>query len=151
MKKATPLTRILFSVALLAVVIYLYQQRKSGGRDAASRQPLPAISPADAGTDRFAWIPAYSGADISGIHSRITHGELNYGFEFQTAEDMHRVIDYYETRLHQAGFTVETKLKGNVEIDLHAESPDRKRTIDVVAEQPAEKSPSVVAVAAVQK
>jgi len=150
-KKTTPLIRILFSFALLAVVIYIYQQRETSGPGAASKQPFLADSPTAAGTDRFAWIPRYPGADISGIHSRVTHGELNYGFEFQSADDMHQVISFYESGLHATGFTVQTKLKGSMEIDLHAESPDRKRMVDVVVEQVADKPASAVTVSAVQK
>ena len=151
MKKTSPLVRILFSVALLAVVIYIYQQRKASGSGAASRQPFPAESPSAEGGGRFQWIPSYPGASISGIHSRLARGEMNYGFEFQSAADPQQVISFYEAGLHAEGFTAQTKAKASVEIDLHAESPDRKRRIDVVAEQTADQPGSAVTVAAVQK
>ncbi|MEQ1947506.1 MAG: hypothetical protein ABL995_09965 [Bryobacteraceae bacterium] len=141
--------RVLFSIALIAVVIFIYQQRRRGGSNA----PFLASDPSAEGNQRFRWIPGYPGAQLSGIHSRVTHGELNYGYEFQTPDDVQKVAGFYQEKLRSTGFTVQSKDKGGVEIDLHGESPDRTRMIDVTAQQVKEPSGTTtgVSVAALQK
>ena len=134
----------------MAVVLYIYEQRKTGS---VSKEPFLANAPSSEGGERFGWIPRYPVAELSDIHSRVTHGELNYGFEFRTGDDVRKIISFYEERLRAGGFTVLSKDKGGVEIDLHGESPDRKRIIDITAEQSTDKSGSGtgVTVAALQK
>lgn len=132
----------------------MYQRQKPAA--SASKVPFLAESPSAAGGDRFAWLPKYPGASVSNIQSRVTHGELNYGYQYQTADDIPQVISFYEKLLRGLGFTIQTKQKGDIEIDLHGESPDRRRMLDIVAERPAPKTGEEAAltnviVAAVQK
>lgn len=150
MNKRNPLLRILFSVALVAVVFFIYQQRRGGF---GSKAPFVTNTPSGEGGNRFAWIPSYPGAQISDIHSRVTHGELNYGFEFRSQDEFRKVAAFYQEGLRTAGFTVQSKEKGGIELDLHGESPDRTRIIDIVTEQLGDKGPNVtgVTVAAQQK
>ncbi|MEQ1886750.1 MAG: hypothetical protein ABL967_16935 [Bryobacteraceae bacterium] len=143
--------RLLFSLVLIGVIVFIYQQRKAGR--GGSNTPLLANDPSAEGADRFRWIPAYPGAQLSDIHTRVTHGELNYGYDFQTPDDLQKVSGFYQEKLRASGFTVQSKDKGGVEIDLHGEAPDRTRMIDVTVEQIKQESGTTtgVSVAALQK
>ncbi|HEV2198582.1 MAG TPA: hypothetical protein VGR73_02080 [Bryobacteraceae bacterium] len=133
-RPGNPLVKILLSAALLGIGVYLVQTRgapKSPARGVAVVPSLRSNAPSSEGSKSFAWIPRYPGANIANIRTRETSKILSYGFEFQSADASAAVAAFFESGLRTAGLTVVTRSPSAGEIDLHGESPDRKRLIDV--------------------
>lgn len=124
--------RVAFSAVLVAFVIFLVQYRKSLPPASTSNSTPTAAKPfpSPEGGQGFAWIPAYPGAEIENIRTKLTHGEQSYGYRFHTPDEFKKVDDFYADQLKAAGFTVIEKQHPDG-VDLHAEYPDRTRLLDV--------------------
>ena len=134
LRRGSPLVKILLSAALLGLGLYLVQTRKaqqSPARGVAVAPSFRSNAPSSEGTKSFAWIPRYPGANVENIRTRETSKVLSYGFEFQSSDAPAAIAAFFENGLRAAGFTVVKRSPGAEETDLHGESPDRKRLIDV--------------------
>jgi hypothetical protein len=92
-------------------------------------------SPSAEGASSFAWIPRYPGATLLNIRSQQTAALLTYGFEFQTADAPASVAEFFDQRLRAAALSLTTRSPGAEETNLHGESSDGKRQIDVGIEK----------------
>jgi hypothetical protein len=135
--------RFVLAIVLVAFAYFVGQYRKAVPRgragdsgavnsSTAARTTFPADSASDRAS-RFAWIPAFPGAEIEGITSKLTRGQIAYGFHFRTAQDFKSALAFYGDKLKEAGFQVEIKDSSDKGGELHADSADGKRTFDVVA------------------
>lgn len=132
MRTATPRNRIVFSVAVLVVGLGLVWYRRSHSVAEDAKKPFLSQAPSSEGTNRFAWVPSYPGATISDIRTKMTRGELSYGFAFRTPDGSEKILSFYQSQLQAAGFKVDVK-RGDVGGQLHAEDSDGKRSFDLTA------------------
>jgi hypothetical protein len=139
--------RIMMSAVLVAFAIFVVQYRKSmpggnGGageratsksaaKSAAESKTLPSIAPSSTRASRFSWIPSFPGAQTEDIRTKLTHGQLSYGFSFRTSQNFDQVIAFYKQTLEAQGFKVEVRNIGDNGANLHAESGGR--TLDMGA------------------
>ena len=129
--------RLILTVVFVAFAYFVAQYRKSAPatapllRDMYSGPLQKEDLPAE-GVNRFAWVPAFPGAQMENITSKVTRGQHAYGFSFRTEQEFDRVLAFYGDKLKEAGFKVEIKNQEARGGDLHAESSDGKRTFDVV-------------------
>ena len=131
-RAANPRNRIVASAVLLAVVaaVVWYQRSHPGpGKGDSGKKAFLSQAPSSEGSGRFAWVPPYPGATVSGIRTKMTHGELSYGFEFRTPDPSGKVLSFYQNHLQEAGFKVDLRNTGQ----LHAEDPGGKRVLDMTA------------------
>ena len=93
---------------------------------------LAATAPLPGKQNRFAWVPAYPGAELIATHTTRNGGQLIYKGEFHAKDDGATVRAFFESKLKAAGFDVIGKggLTGN-SWDLRADDPNGMRTIDV--------------------
>jgi hypothetical protein len=136
-RTATPRNRIVFSVAVLVVGLSLVWYRRSHPAAGEAKKPFLSQAPSSEGTNRFAWVPSYPGATISDIRTKMTRGELSYGFAFHTPDASEKILSFYQSRLQALGFKVDVK-RGDAGGQLHAENSDGKRSFDLTAAKAAE-------------
>lgn len=151
-RRGSPLVKILLSAAVLGVGVYLVQSRKAPKVPEHGVAVAPSFrsnAPSSEGAKSFAWIPRYPRAEIANIRTRETAKVLSYGFDFQSADGPAAIEKFFEDGLRAAGFTVVTRSPSAGETDLHGESPDRKRVIDVGVDQAG--SGAIVTVAATEQ
>jgi hypothetical protein len=137
-----PRNRIILSgvVLVLALSAVWYQRTHPGARTGAvSDKPFLSKAPSAEGNQQFAWVPAYPGAKISDIRTKMTRGELSYGFSFLTHDPFDQVLSFYRQQLQNAGFKVEVSNAGGGG-RLHADDPADKRTLDMTSAKTAEGS-----------
>jgi hypothetical protein len=140
-RKISPLLRVMISAVLLAFAIFVMVYRKSlppaprtAPTEAASKnKPFLSTAPSSEGANRFAWIPAFPGAELHDINTKQTRDLLSYGFSFHTAKDFKEVLAFYRDRLQAAGFKVDVKDSADTGGELHADAADGTRSFDVIA------------------
>jgi hypothetical protein len=150
-RRGNPLLKILLSAAILGVAVYVVQSRKAPKSTArvATVPSFRSSAPSSEGTKSFSWIPRYPGATVANIRTRETSKILTYGFEFESADAPAAIAAFFERGLRTGGFTVVTRTPSADEIDLHGESPDRKRLIDIGVDKAS--AGAVVTVAATEQ
>src|SRR5689334_5000241 len=102
-----PRNRMILSgvVLVLALSAVWYQRTHPGARKGpASDKPFLSKAPSAEGNQQFAWVPAYPGAKISDIRTKMTRGDLSYGFSFVTSDPSGQVLSFYRQQLQNAGF-----------------------------------------------
>lgn len=132
-RTASPRNRIVFGAAVLVVVAGLVWYQRSHPAATSAKKPFLSQAPSSEGTNQFAWLPAYPGATISNIRTKMTRGELSYGFSFVTPDASEKVLSFYQSRLRAAGFKADVKSSGDAGGQLHAEDSAGKRTLDLTA------------------
>jgi hypothetical protein len=140
-RTANPRNRIAFSAVVLAIGLGMvwYQRSHPAARTAGSaKKPFLSQAPSSEGSKTFAWVPAYPGATVSGIRTKMTRGELSYGFSFQTPDGSEKILSFYQSQLQAAGFKVDVKSAGDAGGQLHAEDAGGKRSLDLTAGKAAE-------------
>lgn len=148
--------RLILAIVFVAFAFFVGQYRKavprasSGDSNAFTRPQFPADSSSDA-ANRFAWIPAFPDAEIEGITSKLTRGQISYGFHFRTARDFKPALAFYGDKLKAAGFRVDIKDTAGQGGELHADSADGKRAFDVVAAKVYTGAGTEIGVTAVQR
>lgn len=137
--------RVMISAVLLAFAIFTVQYKKSlpkapamkAQTAAASNKPFLSTAPSSEGSTRFAWVPKFPEAQLENINTKQTRQELSYGFSFHTAEEFGKVLAFYGDQLQKQNFKVELKVDAKQAHEnggqLHADSPDNTRSLDVVA------------------
>ena len=140
-RTASPRNRIVFSVTVLVVVaglVWYQRSHPAAGKAGSAKKPFLSQAPSSEGSKQFAWVPAYPGATISNIRTKMTRGELSYGFSFVTPDASEKVLSFYQSRLRTAGFNVDVKSSGDAGGQLHAEDSAGKRSLDLTAGKAAE-------------
>ncbi len=74
---------------------------------------------------------ALSGANVLNIRTKENENILSYGLDFQSSDAPAPIAEYFERGLRGAGLSVQTRNPTATESNLHAESTDHKRIIDV--------------------
>jgi hypothetical protein len=148
--------RLILAIVFIAFAYFVAQYRKSVPRARSTEtsmdtRPLLVDDPSPEGTDRFAWVPAFPGAEIEGITSKVTRGQVSRGFHFRTARDFKTALAFYGDKLKGAGFKVDIKETTGQGGELHADSADGKRAFDVVAAKVFSGTGTEIGVTAVQR
>ena len=152
--------RLILTIVFVAFAYFVAQYRNAVPRASSAdtsldtRPLLPPLLPEDAAADvpsRFAWVPAFPGAEIQGITSKLTRGQISYGFHFRTARDFKSALAFYGGKLKEAGFKVNIKDSADMGGELHADSIDGKRAFDVVAAKVYSGTGTEIGVTAVQR
>lgn len=148
--------RLAVRVAVLVlVVVVLALNRKTlfaprGAKSGAGlglKSPFaakPLLSGGVTSGERFGWLPQPPDGEKEDISTSRSSELISYGYRFHTREDPPQLLAFYETHLRALGFTVVTKSDTATSYTMHAESPDRKRTLDVSAAKLAEGSEASV-------
>jgi hypothetical protein len=131
-RTATPRNRIIFSAVVLVMGLGIVLYQRSHPAAANAKKPFLSQAPSSEGGNRFAWVPAYPDATISGIRTKMTRGELSYGFSFHTPDGSEKILSFYQSQLQGAGFKVDVK-RGDAGGQLHAEDLGGKRSFDLTA------------------
>lgn len=140
-RTANPRNRIVFSAAVLAIglgLVWYQRSHPAAGKASSGKKPFLSQAPSSEGNKSFAWVPAYPGATISGIRTKMTKGELSYGFSFRTPDGSEKILSFYESQLRAAGFKVDVKSSGDAGGQLHAEDSAGKHSLDLTAAKAAE-------------
>jgi hypothetical protein len=137
-RTAHPRNRIAFSAVLFVVVLGVVWYQRSHPAVGSAKKPFLSQAPSSEGGNKFAWVPSYPGATISNIRTKMTRGELSYGFSFVTPDASEKVLAFYQSQLRAAGFKVDVKGSGDAGGQLHAEDSDGKRSFDLTAGKAAE-------------
>jgi len=139
-RRAAPRNRILFSAVVLVMGLALvWYQRAHPAGARSSQKPFLSQSPSSERTKTFVWVPAYPGATISDIRTKMSRGELSYGFSFRTPDGSEKILSFFQSRLEATGFKVEIK-QGDGGGRLHAEDSGGKRGFDLTVGKTAEGS-----------
>lgn len=129
--RGNPRIRITLSVVLLGIALFMVIKF---GR-APKKEPVVPIfrsqAPSSEGNGSFSWIPHYPGANVLNIRTKENEKVLSYGLDFQSSDSPAMISDYFERGLRGAGMSVQTRNPSPSESNLHAESTDHKRIIDV--------------------
>jgi hypothetical protein len=136
-RTATPRNRIIFSAAVLVIGLGLVWYRRSHLPAGNAKKPFLSQAPSSEAGNKFAWVPSYPGATISDIRTKMTRGELSYGFSFHTPDDTEKILSFYQSQLQAAAFKVDVK-RGDAGGQLHAEDSGGKRSFDMTAGKTAE-------------
>jgi len=131
-RTGTPRNRIIFSVVVLVVGLGIVWYQRTHSPSGNTKKPFLSQAPSSEGANRFAWVPSYPGATISGIRTKMTRGELSYGFSFVTPDGNEKILAFYQSQLQAAGFKVDVK-RGDAGGQVHAEDSDGKRSFDLTA------------------
>src|SRR5579863_5269430 len=135
-RTASPRNRIVFSAVVLVMGLGLvwYQRSHSAvGKAGGAMKPFLSQAPSAEGSKTFAWVPGYPGAAISGIRTKMTRGELSYGFSFRTPDGSEKILSFYQSQLQAAGFKVDVRNSSDAGGQLHAEDSGGKRSFDLTA------------------
>jgi hypothetical protein len=133
LRTATPRNRIVFSVAVLVVGLGMVWYQRSHSAAGSAKKPFLSQAPSSEAGNRFAWVPSYPGATISDIRTKMSRGELSYGFAFRTPDGSEKILSFYQSQLQAGGFKVDVKRSGDVGGQLHAEDSGGKRSFDLMA------------------
>jgi hypothetical protein len=136
-RTATPRNRIVFSAAVLVIGLGMVWYQKSHPAAGNAKKPFLSQAPSSEAGNRFAWVPSYPGATISDIRTKMTRGELSYGFSFRTPDANEKILSFYQSQLQAAAFKVDVK-RGDAGGQLHAEDSGGMRSFDMTAGQVAE-------------
>lgn len=98
---------------------------------APKKEPVVPSFRSQSPSSGFGWVPRYPGANVINIRTKENENVLSYGLDFQSSDAPADIVSYFERGLRGAGFTVQTRNPTANESDLHAEGPDKKRTVDV--------------------
>jgi len=157
-RRISPLLRVMISAVLVAFAIFVVVYRKSAPETrraapstAANNKPFLSDAPSSEGGNRFAWIPAFPGAEVHDISTKQTRDRLSYGFSFHTTQEFKQVLTFYRDRLQAAGFKVDVKDSGDGGGELHAEDPAGNRSFDAIAAKVIAGSGAEIGVTAVQR
>ncbi len=158
-RRISPLLRVMISAVLVAFAIFVVVYRKSAPQArraapsaaTASNKPFPSEAPSSEGGNRFAWIPAFPGAEVHDISTKQTRDRLSYGLSFHTTQEFKRVLTFYRDRLQAAGFKVDVKDSGDSGGELHAVDLAGNRSFDVIAAKVISGSGAEIGVTAVQR
>ena len=129
--RGNPLVRISLSFALLGLALFMVIKF---GRAPKKVPMVPAFrsqSPSSEGGGSFAWIPRYPGASVIDIRTKENENVLTYGLDFQSTDAPADIASYFDRGLRGAGLSVQTRNPSTTESDLHGETSDKKRIIDV--------------------
>ena len=148
--------RLILTIVFVAFAYFVAQYRKAVPRMGSADTNLDTrpLLPEDAAADvpsRFAWVPTFPDAEIQGITSKLTRGQISYGFHFRTARDFKSALAFYGDKLREAGFKVDMKDSADTGGELHADSSDGKRSFDVVAAKVYSGTGTEIGVTAVQR
>jgi len=148
--------RVMISAVFVAFSIFVIQYRKSvpqakPATASANSKPFLTDAPSSEGANRFAWIPTFPEAELSGINTKQTREQLSYGFSFHTTRGFKEVLAFYREKLQAAGFQVGVKDTGETGGELHADSADGKRSFDVIAAKVISGAGAEIGVTAVQR
>jgi hypothetical protein len=135
-RTVNPRNRIVFSAVVLMIglgVVWYQRSHSALGKAGGSKKPFLSQAPSSEGSKTFAWVPVYPEATVSGIRTKMTRGELSYGFSFQTPDGSGKVLSFYRSRLQAAGFMVDVKSSGDAGVQLHAQESSGKRSLDLTA------------------
>ena len=130
-RRGSPLLRILLSLAMLGCALYIVIREGKPPKKTPVAPAFRSQTPSAEGSGSFAWIPRYPGATVVNIRTHETEKELTYGLEFTSADQPADIASYFERGLKGAGFTTKTSQPSATETNLHGESANPKRTIDV--------------------
>ncbi len=129
--RGNPLVRISLSLALLGLALFILIKFGKAPKKEPVVPSFRSQAPSAEGNRSFAWIPHYPGANVLDIRTKVNESVLTYGLEFQSADTPAEIASYFDRRLRGAGLAVQTRNPTGEESDLHGESSDKKRTIDV--------------------
>lgn len=132
-RTVNPRNRIAFSAVVLAIGLGIVWYQRSHPAAGRAKKPFLSQAPSSEGSKTFAWVPAYPGAATSGIRTKMTRGELSYGFSFRTPDGSEKILSFYQSQLQAAGFKVDVKSAGDAGGQLHAEDSGAKRSLDLTA------------------
>jgi len=131
-RTAPPRNRIIFSAVVLMIGLGIVVYQRSHPAPANAKKPFLSPAPSSEGGNRFAWVPTYRGAAVSGIRTKMTRGELSYGFSFHTPDGSDKILSFYQSQLQGLGFKVDLN-RGDAGGQLHAEDLGGKRSLDLTA------------------
>jgi len=131
-RTATPRNRIIFSAAVLVIGLSLVWYQRSHLPAGNAKKPFLSQAPSSEAGNKFAWVPSYPGATISDIRTKMTRGELSYGFSFHTPDASEKILSFYQSQLQAAAFKVDVK-RGDAGGQLHAEDSGGQRSLDLTA------------------
>jgi hypothetical protein len=137
-RTASPRNRIALSAVLFVGVLGVVWYQRSHPAAGSAKKPFLSQAPSSEGSKTFAWVPSYPGATISNIRTKMTRGELSYGFSFVTPDGSEKILSFYQRQLQGAGFKVDVKGSGEAGGQLHAEDSGGKRSFDLTAGKAAE-------------
>jgi hypothetical protein len=129
--RGNPLIRISLSLALLGLALFMVIKFGKAPKKVPVVPSFRSQSPSSEGGGSFAWIPRYPGASVINIRTKENESVLSYGLDFQSSDAPADIASYFDRGLRGAGLTVQTRNPSADESNLHAESSDKKRTIDV--------------------
>lgn len=146
--------RLILTIIFVAFAYFVSQYRKSVPRAGVGpgtfdTRPLLIDDAAD-GTDRFAWVPAFPGAEIEDLNTKHTRGQVSHGFSFRTDQDFNAVLTFFSGKLKDQGFKVDIKTEDRGG-ELHANSPDGKRSLELIAAKRYTGAGAEIGVTAVQR
>jgi hypothetical protein len=130
-RRGNPLVRILLSLGVLGFMLYIVIREGKPPKKVPVVANFRSSAPSAEGSRSFAWIPHYPGAMVTNIRTRETENVLTYGFEFRTADAPEPIVDFFERSLRGAGLTITTRRPSADETNIHAESSNPGRSIDV--------------------
>jgi hypothetical protein len=137
-RTANPRNRIVVSAVVLVIGLGIVWYQRSHPAARSAKKPFLSQAPSSEGSNQFAWVPAYPGATISNIRTKMARGELSYGFSFVTPDSGEKVLSFYQSRLRAAGFKADVRSSGDAGGQLHAEDSTGKRSLDLTAGKAAE-------------
>ena len=129
-RTATPRNRIIFSAAVLVIGLGMVWYQRSHSPAGNAKKPFLSQAPSSEAGNKFAWVPSYPGATISDIRTKMSRGELSYGFSFRTPDATEKILSFYQGQLQAAAFKVDVK-RGDAGGQLHAEDPGGERSFDL--------------------
>ncbi len=129
-RKTNGILRIAFAAVILAVSLYIVQQRKPATRASAPKGPFPTAANFE---QSFDWVPKYPNAQVAGIRNRQSREQMTYGYQFDTPDSADQVLSFYEGYLRTAGFKIDRKPPGEYGASLHAEDAAGKRILQLDA------------------
>jgi hypothetical protein len=123
--------RISLSFALLGLALFMVIKFGKAPKKEPVVPSFRSRSPSSEGGGSFAWIPHYPGATVLNIRTKENENVLSYGLDFQSADAPGDIASYFDRGLRGAGLSVQTRTPSRDESDLHAETSDKKRTVDI--------------------
>lgn len=105
-----------------------------GGLKVTSDEGTMTVGSGSSGEPLPSWVPSYPGVTPMSTLSKTGEDELYGNYSFQTSDSVEKVLEYFETELKAAGFTLE---KSNVQSGvlamghINAKTDDGRRTVDV--------------------
>jgi len=86
------------SAAVLVIGLSLVWYQRSHSPAGSAKKPFLSQAPSSEAGNKFAWVPSYPGATISDIRTKMTRGELSYGFSFRTPDASEKIVSFYQSQ-----------------------------------------------------